>query len=71
MAGGQTDQIQCSASSKSLIPPYQTSVGIAPRAKIFNVQIADAEYARCSVSLGAHFRPHLHPAVESRTQERE
>src|ERR1700680_2222686 len=51
--------------------PDQASFHVAPRAEIFNMQIADRQYLGSIGEIGTDFRPDLGPTVESRSQEGE
>lgn len=49
--------------------PDQAAFGVAPGAKIFNVEIADGEYVRCLREIGTDLRPDLCPAVVRGSQK--
>src|SRR5215470_19685665 len=56
---------------KIIDSPDQTTFFVPPRAKVFDVEIADRQYFRCGNQLGTDFRPNLYPAIEGRAEERE
>src|SRR5262249_10273668 len=56
---------------KIIDSPDQTTFFVSPRAKVFDVEIADRQHFRRGNQLGTDFRPNLYPAIESCTEERE
>src|ERR1035438_4843524 len=49
--------------------PYETSVGVAPGAEVFHVQVANRENGWRTLQFRADLRPHFQPAIESCAEE--